>query len=110
MANTSIWMGQRGRVFRRILVEVTIPAVCGIAWGVIAVRQGKSFFESFSTGFAAFFFIFFLQGQVLSVNKNVRDEMNADEVRENFVSIHEGLKDLRGWKDAELAEQEEFDR
>lgn len=110
MSNTSVWMGQKGRVFRRILFEVMIPAVCGIVWGALALRQGKSLFESFSTGFAAFFFIFFLQGQVLRVNKNVRDEMNADEVRESFVSIHEGLKELKGWKDAELAEQEKFDR
>jgi hypothetical protein len=88
-------MRQKQQVLRRILFEITIPAVCGIVWGGLALHQGKTLFESFSTGFAAFFFSFFLQGQVLRVNKNVRDEMNADQFRENFVSIHEGLKELK---------------
>jgi hypothetical protein len=106
----TLWTGQKGRVASRILFEITIPAVSGFAWGALALHQGKSLFESFSTGFAAFFFIFFLQGQVLRVNKNVRDEINADEVRDNFVSIHAGLLELRGKKQAETDAAAEADK
>jgi hypothetical protein len=37
MSNAGIWTGQKGRVFRRILFEVTVPGVCGILWGALAL-------------------------------------------------------------------------
>jgi hypothetical protein len=91
----SSWQKIGWAITRRILGEVAIPALCGIAWGVIAYYQGKTPFESISTGFAAFFFIFFLQGQVLRVAKNVSDKQNADEWRSSFASLKEGLDELR---------------
>jgi hypothetical protein len=100
---STVTKSQPRLVFRRILFEIAIPVVCGVAWGALALHQRKTLFEAFSTGFAAFFFTFFLQGQVLRMNKNVRDELNADEVRDNFISIHEGLRELRAKKQAEEA-------
>jgi hypothetical protein len=91
----SNWQKTGWPIARRILGEIAIPAACGAVWGLLAYNQGKTSFESASTGFAAFFFIFFLQGQVLRVAKNVSDKQNADEWRSSFASIQEGLNSLK---------------
>jgi hypothetical protein len=84
-------------IIGRVWYEAWRPLVLGIAWGALVVwcYQGKSLLDSFSAGFAAFFFTFFLQGQVLRVSKNVRDEDNASEFRNRFASIQEGVDALR---------------
>jgi HEPN domain-containing protein len=82
-------------ITRRLLGEVAIPVLCGLAWGILAYYQGETPFKSASTGFAAFFFIFFLQGQVLRVAKNVGDKQNAEEWRTQFASIQDGLDQLK---------------
>jgi hypothetical protein len=80
--------GRKLPVLRRIGMEVAFPAICGVAWGLIAFfNQKKSGFDSVGNGFTAFFFIFFLQGQALRVNKNIRDEDNASEFRDRFDTI-----------------------
>jgi hypothetical protein len=91
----SKWKKTGWPITRRILGEVAIPGLCGIVWGIIAYYQGKTPFESISTGFAAFFFIFFLQGQVLRVAKNVGDRRHAEETRTSLVSIQEVLAEIR---------------
>ncbi|MCK1285440.1 hypothetical protein IVB41_16090 [Bradyrhizobium sp. 44] len=89
------WKKTGWPITRRILGEVAIPGLCGIAWGMLAFYQGKTAFESVSIGFTAFFFIFFLQGQVLRVAKNVSDKQNAAEWRDSFATLKEGLDELR---------------
>ena len=91
----SSWKRTGWPITRRILGEVAFPGLCGIAWGLIAYYQGKTPFESISTGFAAFFFIFFLQGQVLRIAKNVGDKQNADEWRDSFATLKEGIEELK---------------
>jgi hypothetical protein len=91
----STWKKTGWPITRRILGEVAVPGLCGAAWGALAYYEGKTLFESASTGFAAFFFVFFLQGQVLRVAKNVSDKQNADEWRSSFATLKDGLDELR---------------
>ena len=53
--------------------------------------RGEPILDSFAVGFTAFFFLFFLQGQVLRVSKNVRDEDNTNELFNRFDTLHEAL-------------------
>jgi len=79
----------------RIFREVWFPFLAAAVWAILALKSGKSPFDSFSTFGATFFFIFFLQGQVLRISKNLRDENNANEFRDNFASIHEALDAIK---------------
>ena len=51
--------------------------------------------DGVSVGGIAFFFVLSLQGQILRVAKNVRDEQDAEEFRASFASIQQGLEELR---------------
>jgi hypothetical protein len=90
----SAWKKTGWLIARRILGEVAIPGLCGIAWGMLAYYQGKTLFESASTGFAAFFFIFFLQGQVLRVAKNHYGDSALNSLR--ILSPPQCSRGLRG--------------
>ncbi len=79
----------------RIVFETAVPLVAAIVWFFHAYSQGKTIFDSFSAGGVAFGFVLFAQGQLLRMAKNVRDEENANEFRESFASIREGLDQLR---------------
>ena len=59
--------------------------------------------ETLSAFSAAFFFVFFLQGQVLRITKNVRDEDYQSDSRSEFASIREALIAMR--KNAERSER-----
>jgi hypothetical protein len=88
------WCKKHKRVFKRAGYELLLPAIAGIIWALIAVRK-SDLFASISFGGAAFFFVFSMQGQVLRMAKNVRDEDNADEWRTSFNTLHEGVEELR---------------
>lgn len=88
------WCKKHKRVFRRAGFELLLPTIAGIIWALIAFRK-SDLFTSVSLGGAAFFFVFSMQGQVLRMAKNVRDEDNADEWRTSFNTLQEGLAELR---------------
>jgi hypothetical protein len=84
------------QIIERVWFEAWRPLIPAFLWGMVVWwYQGKSLLDSFSAGFTAFFFIFFLQGQVLRVKKNVDDQQNASEFRSNFASLQEGLNLLQ---------------
>jgi hypothetical protein len=87
----------------RLLREVWLPFLCGAVWALIAFHNGKSAFDSFSTFGATFFFIFFLQGQVLRISKTLRDETNANEFKDSFASIHQALDEIKKQRASEPA-------
>jgi hypothetical protein len=95
-----LWAKYKTLLFR-IFREVWLPLLCGAVWAVIAFHNGKSAFDSFSTFGATFFFVFFLQGQVLRISKNLRDETNANEFKDSFASIHQALDEIRKQRAAE---------
>jgi hypothetical protein len=79
------------KVARRVLFEAALPFLVGIAWGVAVGLQKKSWFDGISAFGIAFFFVLALQGQILRINKNVRDEEHATDVRSSFASIKQAL-------------------
>jgi hypothetical protein len=91
------WYEAKKPVVQRVWFEAWRPLIPAVIWAVAVVwwYQGKSLLDSFSAGFTAFFFIFFLQGQVLRVHKNVEDKKNADRWDDSFASIQQALVALR---------------
>jgi hypothetical protein len=73
--------------------EVRIPLICGVIWGLInwLYPDAKSSIASVSVGFAAFFFIFFLQGQILRMNKNVEDREQAEAMVEALAELNQRI-------------------
>jgi hypothetical protein len=91
------WYRATKPIIHRVWFEARGPLIVAVVWGVVVVwwYQGKTLLDSFSAGFAAFFFLFFLQGQVLRVHKNVRDEDNANEFKDSFASIRQVLEEIK---------------
>ena len=63
-------------VVSRVAKEASLPLVIAAIWGVTVMTQ-KGIIDGISAAGIAFFFILALQGQILRVAKNVRDESNA---------------------------------
>ena len=91
------WYEAKKPVVQRVWFEAWRPLIPAVIWAVAVVwwYQGKSLLDSFSAGFTAFFFIFFLQGQVLRVHKNVEDKKNAERWDNSFASIQQALEALQ---------------
>jgi hypothetical protein len=96
MKRVKTWYQRRKPVIKRVWFEAWRPLIGGAFWGGLAVwsYQGKSILDSFAAGFTAFFFLFFLQGQVLRIAKNVRDEENANELFNRFDNLQEAVEAL----------------
>jgi hypothetical protein len=82
-------------VAARIWFEARLPLIAAICWGSVAHLFGRDFFTSLSGAGAAFFFFLFAQGQVLRIQKNVRDEQDAEHTRASFASLQQGIDELR---------------
>jgi hypothetical protein len=83
------------KIVRRTLYEAALPLIGGGAWVALALYKGNSFFEALPGFGIGYLFVLSAQGQFLRIAKNVRDESDADEFRESFASIQQGIESLR---------------
>src|SRR5262249_38484406 len=72
-----------------------IPSAAAVAWGMTVGIQRQSIIDGMSAAGIAFFFILALQGQILRIAKNVRDEQDTEEFRSSFASLQQGIDQLR---------------
>jgi hypothetical protein len=80
-------------IVRRLCKEVWLPLLFALGWFTFARYQSaKSLYGSAADAAWLFFFVFFLQGQIFRMKKNVQDEEDAEEQR---VSLREILNLLR---------------
>jgi HEPN domain-containing protein len=76
-----------------LVKELWLPLLLAVPWFAFARYEGtKSFYDSAASASWLFFFVFFLQGQLFRMQKNVQDEQVAEEQR---VSLREVLGLLR---------------
>jgi hypothetical protein len=83
------------RVIKRILKEATLPACAAVAWGFYVYSQKHTVVDAISSAGIAFFFVIALQGQILRVGKNVRDEDRGEEVIEHLQSMRQSIAELQ---------------
>jgi hypothetical protein len=79
----------------RILKESAIPAIGAVGWGLFAGLSKHSLVDGLSGGSIAFMFLLALQGQVLRISRNVRDDDRAEQYLGHFATIQEGISELR---------------
>lgn len=83
----------------RIAFEITLPVLAAIVWGVKTFVSTGTFFGAITAAGIAFTAILYVQGQLLRIAKNVRDEQHGREVLgrldEGFDSLQQALVALR---------------
>jgi hypothetical protein len=72
-----------------------LPAAAALVWGLKAFAGTGKVFDGITAAGIAFPLMLYVQGQVLRMAKNVRDEKDADEFRASFASLQQGLDELR---------------
>lgn len=95
MANFKALYAKWQRVIFRILKEAMLPTAGAAIWGAVVGAQKHSIIDGVSAAAIAFFFVLALQGQILRIAKNVRDEEDASDFRASFATLKEGLDELR---------------
>lgn len=83
------------KIIWRSVYELALPLVAGaitVAW---AWWKKSSFVEALSAFGIGYLFVISVQGMVLRVAKNVRDEDDADEFRDSFASIRQAITELK---------------
>lgn len=92
-------MGKFWTVWRpvalRVLRELTIPVVGGVAYGAVVAHAKQSALDGLSAGGVSFFCLLAVQVQLLRAVKNVRSEQSFAEVRDDFISIKDGIEALK---------------
>src|SRR5947207_10368619 len=75
----------------RIVFESALPTLAALIWGGKALIASGSFFSALTAAGIAFPLVLFVQGQILRMAKNVRDERNASDFHDSFASIKRTL-------------------
>jgi hypothetical protein len=83
------------RVIKRVLKEAAPPACSAVAWGLYVYSQKHAVVDGISAAGIAFFFVLALQGQILRVGKNVRDEDRGEEVIDHLQSMRQSIAELQ---------------
>jgi hypothetical protein len=83
------------KVIYRTTREAMLPSVGAAIWGAVVGIHKASTVDGMSAAGIAFFFVLALQGQILRVAKNVRDEKHATEVSDSFATIRQALEEIR---------------
>jgi hypothetical protein len=85
------------RLTRRIVAEVWLPTLGALIWGALIFYQQsqKNLVTAFGATATAFFLIFFFQGQVLRIRKNIRDEDNDQRTYQGVTSINDAVSEIR---------------
>lgn len=89
-------------VLWRIFKEGWFPLVCALGASVYSYRAGKPFGELSATFSYVFFIVFFFQGQLLRIKKNVRDDKNAEFSRTMLTDIHQVVAEISAQRKAPL--------
>jgi hypothetical protein len=79
----------------RIAFETALPTIAAIIWGLRAYFRTGGIFDALTAAGLAFPLVLFVQGQILRMAKNVRDEQDANEFRESFATIKEGVDEIK---------------
>jgi uncharacterized protein YutE (UPF0331/DUF86 family) len=82
-------------ILRRMVTEIALPSSFGLFWALIVWYQRGDPLTAISSFAAAFFLLYYIQGQVTRVGRSVRSERDADEFRQSFASIGQALEELR---------------
>lgn len=92
------------RLFKRILTEIWLPALAALAWGLLVFSQQvqKNYVAALGAAASAFFLVFFFQGQVLRIRKNIRDEDSDQRTYQGVTSINDAVNELRSLMEARL--------
>jgi hypothetical protein len=85
------WRG----VINRVAKEASLPTAAALTWGVIVGIKKDSIIDGVSVAGIAFFFVLSLQGQILRVAKNVRDEQDTEDFRASFASIQQAIETIK---------------
>jgi hypothetical protein len=103
MRGWSTFYSRWRRVIFRIIREAMLPTCAAIAWGIFVGASKPSWIDGVSAAGIGFFFVLALQGQILRIAKNVRDEERGDQVLSRFdmldrgyATMHETLTALQG--------------
>src|SRR5690349_17419983 len=78
-----------GRTFGRATKESVFPVIVAIGWTAYNYfSKEKNLADSLALGVSALAFTLYLQGQLLRVNKNIRDE-------DNYKALSNNIDDLK---------------
>ena len=83
------------RVISRVAKEAALPTAAALTWGIIVGIKKDSIIDGVSAAGIAFFFVLSLQGQILRVAKNVRDEQDTEDFRASFASIQQAIETIK---------------
>lgn len=85
------------KLVKRIATEVWLPAIAALAWGLLVYSQQaqKNCITALGAAASAFFLVFFFQGQVLRIRKNIRDEDNDQRTYQGVTSINDAVSEIR---------------
>jgi HEPN domain-containing protein len=83
------------RVIKRVVKEAALPTAAALAWGVTVGIKKDSIIDGVSAAGIAFFFVLSLQGQILRVAKNVRDDQDSEDFRASFASIQQAIETIK---------------
>jgi hypothetical protein len=79
----------------RIAFESALPTLAAFIWGAKALATTGKAFDALTAALIAFPLVLYVQGQILRMAKNVRDEKDAEEFRTSFASIQQAIDELR---------------
>lgn len=84
-------------LFKRILKEVWLPTLVAIGWGIVIFHNQteKNLVVALGAAASAFFLVFFFQGQVLRIKKNIRDERNDERTYQGVTSLADAVNEIR---------------
>lgn len=81
-------------VLWRIFKEGWFPLVFALGASAYSYQSGREFGELSATFSYVFFIVFFFQGQVFRIKKNVRDDNNAEFSRTMLTDIHQVVAEI----------------
>lgn len=73
-------------------MEAALPTLAGLLWGVYLYFLRPSLADAISAFAIAFFFVVAIQGQILRVAKNVRDEVRGESFEDRLTAIEQGVE------------------
>src|SRR5436305_13759410 len=79
----------------RILFESTLPILAALIWGSNVLINKGDLFSAATAACIAFSAALFAQGQILRIAKTVLDERNTVQLRNEFITIRQGIKAIR---------------
>ena len=79
----------------RVGKELALPLIGSAAWVIAIWKKDRSILDNMASGGFVFFLIFYMQGQLSRMSKNVHDQQHDDAVMENFRTLHDAVAALQ---------------